>query len=74
MIIPASPSFYGRPETLQDAIDSVLARVLDHLGLPNALQKRWGQDIGLADDAAQSAEPATTRATPRAARPRTKED
>lgn len=50
LIIPASPSFYGKPQTLEDAIDSVLARVLDHLGLPNALQKRWAQDIGLADD------------------------
>jgi 4-hydroxy-3-polyprenylbenzoate decarboxylase len=61
VIIPASPSFYGRPQTLQDAIDSVLSRVLDHLGLPNALQKRWGQDIGLADDAAGDDEPAYAR-------------
>lgn len=47
LVVPASPSFYGRPQTLQDAIDSVLARVLDHLTLPNALSKRWGQDINL---------------------------
>ena len=47
VVVPASPSFYGRPQTLQDAIDSVLSRVLDHLGLPNALSKRWGQDINL---------------------------
>jgi 4-hydroxy-3-polyprenylbenzoate decarboxylase len=47
VVVPASPSFYGRPQSLQDAIDSVLARVLDHLGLPNALSKRWGQDINL---------------------------
>ena len=47
LVVPASPSFYGRPQTLQDAIDSVLARVLDHLGLPNALSRRWGQDINL---------------------------
>jgi hypothetical protein len=40
---------------LQDAIDSVLARVLDHLGLPNALAKRWGQDIGLKNGAAPHA-------------------
>jgi 4-hydroxy-3-polyprenylbenzoate decarboxylase len=55
LIIPASPSFYGRPQTLEDAIDSVLSRVLDHLGLPNALQKRWGQDIGLADEGSEPA-------------------
>ena len=47
LVVPASPSFYGRPQTLQDAIDSVLARVLDHLGLPNALSRRWGQDVDL---------------------------
>ena len=52
IVVPASPSFYGRPQTLQDAIDSVLARVLDHLGLPNALARRWGQDIGLKGSAA----------------------
>jgi len=50
VVVPASPSFYGRPQSLQDAIDSVLARVLDHLGLPNALSKRWGQDISLQDN------------------------
>ena len=48
-VIPASPSFYGRPTSLQDAIDSVLARVLDHLGLPNALSQRWGEDVTLED-------------------------
>jgi 4-hydroxy-3-polyprenylbenzoate decarboxylase len=47
LILPASPSFYGRPTTLQDAIDSVLARVLDHLELPHPLGQRWGRDVGL---------------------------
>ena len=47
IVVPASPSFYGRPETIEDALDSVLARVLDHLGLPNALSRRWGQDVAL---------------------------
>jgi 4-hydroxy-3-polyprenylbenzoate decarboxylase len=47
LILPASPSFYGRPTTLQDAIDSVLARVLDHLELPHPLGRRWGHDVSL---------------------------
>jgi 4-hydroxy-3-polyprenylbenzoate decarboxylase len=47
IVVPASPSFYGRPATIDDALDSVLARVLDHLGLPNALSRRWGQDVNL---------------------------
>jgi 4-hydroxy-3-polyprenylbenzoate decarboxylase len=42
-VMPASPSFYARPVTLEDAIDSVLARVLDHMGLPNTLSRRWGE-------------------------------
>jgi 4-hydroxy-3-polyprenylbenzoate decarboxylase len=42
-ILPASPSFYARPRTLDQALDSVLARVLDHLHIPHALSRRWGQ-------------------------------
>lgn len=41
-IIPASPSFYGGARTVDGLIDTVLSRVLDHLGLPNNLVKRWG--------------------------------
>ena len=47
IVVPASPSFYGRPATIDDVLDSVLARVLDHLGLPNALARRWGEDVEL---------------------------
>ena len=40
-VIPAIPSFYHRPETVLDVIDTVVARVLDHLGLEHAFTKRW---------------------------------
>lgn len=40
-VIPAIPSFYHRPQTVLDVIDTVVARVLDHLGLEHALCKRW---------------------------------
>ena len=40
-IIPAIPSFYHRPETVLDVIDTVLARVFDHLGLAHPVTKRW---------------------------------
>ncbi|HEY2735434.1 MAG TPA: phenolic acid decarboxylase subunit B, partial [Polyangiales bacterium] len=43
IVLPASPSFYSRPETLDAALDTVLARVLDQLAIPHALAKRWGQ-------------------------------
>jgi 4-hydroxy-3-polyprenylbenzoate decarboxylase len=49
VVIPASPSFYGRPETLTEAMDTVLSRVLDHLGLPNTLSRRWGRDVELSN-------------------------
>jgi len=41
-IVPAMPSFYGKPETLADAVDTVVARVLDHAGVAHAIGKRWG--------------------------------
>lgn len=49
VVLPASPSFYGHPRTVDEAIDTVLARLFDHLGLPNALQKRWGTDVDLGE-------------------------
>lgn len=42
VVLPAMPSFYGRPLTLEDAIDTVIGRVLDHLGLEHDLLRRWG--------------------------------
>lgn len=41
IILPASPSFYSKPKTLEEAVDTVVARVLDHLGVENNLRKRW---------------------------------
>lgn len=43
LVLPASPSFYGRPEGVGELVDTVVARVLDHLGLPNRLIRRWGE-------------------------------
>ena len=40
-IMPASPSFYSGPRTIDALVDTVVARVLDRLGLPNDLMKRW---------------------------------
>ena len=41
-IVLAAPSFYNRPRTLEDLVDTVIARVLDQLGLEHELQRRWG--------------------------------
>jgi len=40
-ILPANPSFYSRPQTVNQLVDTVVARVLDHLGLPQQLAPRW---------------------------------
>jgi 4-hydroxy-3-polyprenylbenzoate decarboxylase len=40
-VIPAIPSFYHRPESVLDLVDTVVARILDHLGLEYELCKRW---------------------------------
>ncbi|MGD2119429.1 MAG: flavin prenyltransferase UbiX [Chromatiales bacterium] len=41
-IMPANPGFYERPQSIDDVIDFMVARVLDHLGVPHELCKRWG--------------------------------
>jgi 4-hydroxy-3-polyprenylbenzoate decarboxylase len=42
VILPASPSFYGQPTTLAALVDTIVGRVLAHLGLPDAgLTPRW---------------------------------
>lgn len=41
-IMPAMPSFYGKPEGVDGLLDTVVGRVLDHLGLEHDLISRWG--------------------------------
>jgi 4-hydroxy-3-polyprenylbenzoate decarboxylase len=42
VVLPAMPSFYGKASTVQDLLDSVVGRVLDHLGVSHDLVRRWG--------------------------------
>jgi 4-hydroxy-3-polyprenylbenzoate decarboxylase len=44
IIQPAMPSFYGKTKTLEQAIDTVVGRTLDQLGLEHDLLKRWGDN------------------------------
>ncbi|HEB29174.1 hypothetical protein LCGC14_1938800 [marine sediment metagenome] len=41
-ILPAMPGFYQNPETIEDLVDFVVARLLDHLGIEQTLLPRWG--------------------------------
>ena len=43
-LIPANPSYYTRPTTVEQVIDTVVARVLDHMGLPHKLVARWSEE------------------------------
>jgi flavin prenyltransferase len=40
--MPASPGFYHRPQSLEEIVDFMVARVLDHLGIEHDLIKPWG--------------------------------
>lgn len=44
VVLPANPGFYHRPQRVQDLVDFVAARVLDHLGVPHTLVERWGRE------------------------------
>jgi 4-hydroxy-3-polyprenylbenzoate decarboxylase len=43
-LIPANPSFYTNPKTVEQVADTVVARVLDHLGVPQTLVPRWKEE------------------------------
>jgi 4-hydroxy-3-polyprenylbenzoate decarboxylase len=42
VVMPASPGFYHKPQSVSDMIDFVVARILDHLGVDQTLMARWG--------------------------------
>jgi flavin prenyltransferase len=42
-VLPAAPGFYGKPKRVEDLVDFVVARVLDHLGVEHRLGPRWGE-------------------------------
>ncbi len=44
VIMPPNPGFYHRPQTVQELVDFVVARILDHLRVPHQLVPRWGSD------------------------------
>jgi 4-hydroxy-3-polyprenylbenzoate decarboxylase len=42
VILPANPGFYQLPQTVEDVIDFIVARILDQLGVAHELMARWG--------------------------------
>ena len=43
VILPPNPGFYHHPQSVDDLVDFVVARILDQLGVRNELMPRWGQ-------------------------------
>lgn len=41
-IMPANPGFYNQPQSVDDLVNFVVARILDHLNVEQDLVKRWG--------------------------------
>jgi 4-hydroxy-3-polyprenylbenzoate decarboxylase len=41
-IMPAAPGFYHEPQSIGDLVDFVVARILDHVGVPQDIMQRWG--------------------------------
>ena len=42
VILPASPGFYHSPRGIDDLVAHVVQKVLDQLGVPGNLIRRWG--------------------------------
>ena len=42
-ILPPSPGFYTHPQSVQDMVDFVVARILDQVGVAHSLLPRWGE-------------------------------
>lgn len=43
VVLPPNPGFYNQPKTIDDVIDFVVAKILDHLAIPQTLQPKWGE-------------------------------
>ncbi|WOH37119.1 flavin prenyltransferase UbiX [Thalassotalea fonticola] len=41
-IMPAAPGFYHNPESINDLIDFMVGRMLDHIGIEQTIMPRWG--------------------------------
>lgn len=43
VILPPNPGFYHHPQSVQEIVDFVVARILDQLAVPHRLMARWGE-------------------------------
>ncbi len=45
LVMPASPSFHSAPRSVEELLDTVTARILDQLDVPNELMRRWTGEL-----------------------------
>lgn len=50
VILPASPGFYHQPQSIEDLVDFVVARILSQLGIEQQLMPAWGKDAAGSDN------------------------
>ncbi|MCY1303988.1 putative aromatic acid decarboxylase [compost metagenome] len=50
VILPAAPGFYHQPQSVDDLIDFVVARILNQLGIPQVMLPRWGEHYLVSDE------------------------
>ena len=50
VILPASPGFYHQPQSMNDLVDFVVARILNQLGVEQQLMPAWGKDAAGSDE------------------------
>jgi flavin prenyltransferase len=48
VVMPAMPGFYTLPRSVEDMVDFMVGKALDHLGVPHDLMARWGEGAGTA--------------------------
>jgi 4-hydroxy-3-polyprenylbenzoate decarboxylase len=54
VVLPASPGFYAGGSSVRELVDFVAGRVLDAVGVPHTLYRRWAGELGAAGQPASA--------------------
>jgi 4-hydroxy-3-polyprenylbenzoate decarboxylase len=60
-IMPPMPAFYNRPQSVEDVVDHIVARMLDQFGIEASFAKRWSGDMRRGSGARRKARSDKTR-------------
>lgn len=53
-ILPASPAFYHRPQSIEEMVDHLVFRILDQFGIPHSQKTRWRGQIEQLSEAVET--------------------